>query len=102
MPTTEEILQAFQQLPPLEQAKAAEVIRATRPLPEPPAGYVGVLWLMVVGAFIVLLLGGAFILYLLVRDGTSTEVIAPLVTGALGVLAGLLAPSPVQGSGTGG
>jgi hypothetical protein len=56
---------------------------------------------MVVGAFILLLIGGTVLLYLLVRDGTSTEVIAPLVTGALGVLAGLLAPSPVSGGGGG-
>jgi hypothetical protein len=73
----------------------------SRSLPEPPQPYVSVLWLMVVGAFIVLLVGGTVLLYLLVRDGTNTEVIAPLVTGALGVLAGLLAPSPVRGGGGG-
>jgi hypothetical protein len=104
MATVDELLRMFQDLPPLEQAKAAGAIQAiqmSRPLPEPPPYYVGILWLMVVGAFIILLLGGTGLLYLLVRDGITTEVIAPLVTGALGVLAGLLAPSPVRG-GTGG
>jgi hypothetical protein len=53
--------------------------------------------LIVVSAFVVLLVGGAYLLFVLVQDGDSTEVIAPIVTGALGVLAGLLAPSPVAG-----
>ena len=99
METAEDVVKAFDQLPAPEQAKAARTIQASRPLPDPPPAYVGVLWLMVVGAFIVLLLGGTVLIYLLVRDGVTTEVIAPLVTGALGVLAGLLAPSPVRGPG---
>jgi hypothetical protein len=105
MATGDDLLKAFQQLPPLEQAKAAGAIQISRPLaeplPEPPPRYVGILWLMVVGAFIILLLGGTILLYLLVQDGETTEVVAPLVTGALGVLAGLLAPSPIR-DGTGG
>jgi hypothetical protein len=101
MATADDLLETFQELPAAEQAKAAEAIRMSRPLPDPPPGYVGVLWLMVVGAFIVLLLGGTVLLYFLIRDGVTTEVIALLVTGALGVLAGLLALSPVR-SGTGG
>jgi uncharacterized membrane protein YgcG len=102
MATADEIVQQFKQLPEPERAKAASEIQATQQLPPPPQPYVGILWLMVVGAFIVLLIGGTVLLYLLVRDGTGTEVIAPLVTGALGVLAGLLAPSPVSNTGGGG
>lgn len=101
MKTADDLLKMYQELPATEQAKAAGVIQRSRPIPDPPPGYVGVLWLMVVGTFIVLLLGGTVLLYLLVRDQMTTEVIAPLVTGALGVLAGLLAPSPVR-SGNGG
>lgn len=101
MATVDELLSMYRDLPPREQTKVAGVIQASRPIPDPPPAYVGVLWLMVVGAFIILLLGGTTLLYFLVRDGMTTEEIAPLVTGALGVLAGLLAPSPVRG-GTGG
>lgn len=90
-----EVIARFDALPPDERAKAAREIRV-RSLPDPPAPWVGPLWLSVVGAFVVLLLGGAFLLYLLVQEDKSTEVIGPLVTGALGVLAGLLAPSPVK------
>jgi hypothetical protein len=54
-----------------------------------------------VGAFVVALIGGGVALVLLVNWGKPTEVIVPLVTASLGVLAGLLAPSPV-GSGTSG
>jgi hypothetical protein len=94
-----EVVQAFEDLPDSEKDTAAAVIAASRPLPDPPASAVGPLWLMTVGAFVVLMVGGALLLYLLVQDDKSTEVIGPLVTGALGVLAGLLAPSPIsQGS----
>jgi len=94
-----EVLTDFDTLPDDEKKKAAAAIAASRALPDPPARYVGPLWLMTVGAFVVLLVGGAFLLFLLVQDDKSTEVIGPLVTGALGVLAGLLAPSPVSGQG---
>jgi hypothetical protein len=102
MATAEDVVQQYWQLSGSERAKAASQIQASQQLPPPPQPYVGILWLMVVGAFIVLLIGGTVLLYLLVRDGTGTEVIAPLVTGALGVLAGLLAPSPVSNTGGGG
>jgi hypothetical protein len=98
MATAEEVVQQYWQLPAPERAKAALEIQASQQLPPPPQPYVGILWLMVVGTFVVLLIGGTFLLYLLVRDNVNTEVIAPLVTGALGVLAGLLAPSPVRDS----
>jgi hypothetical protein len=92
--TATELLQSYEELPESEKKVAAAAI-SSRPLPRPPARYVGLLWVMVVGAFIAVLLGGGYLLYELVRDDTSTDVIAPLVTGAFGVLAGLLAPSPV-------
>ena len=94
MPGAGDVIQAYADLPDDEQLK---VNRAIRALPDPPAGYIGPIWIIIVLGFVVLLLGGGYLLYELVRDGMSTEVIAPLVTGALGVLAGLLAPSPVAG-----
>ncbi len=62
-------------------------------LPKPPPRYVGPLWVIVVATFCVVLVGGDYLMYQLVQDNKSTEVIGPVVTGALGVLAGLLAPS---------
>lgn len=90
-----ELVETFDQLPEGEQKKAAAEIRA-RSLPDPPPSYVGPLWLIVVSAFAIVLVGGAFLLFLLSNGNKSTEVVGPIVTGALGVLAGLLAPSPVS------
>jgi hypothetical protein len=87
-----DVLQTYAELPPAEQEK---VQRAVQSLPPAPSKYVGPLWLIVVSAFVVVLLGGTFILYDLIKGDDSTEVIVPIVTAALGVLAGLLAPSPV-------
>ena len=92
MATYEEVMGQYHSLSPNDQKKAAQEIRG---LPAPPPSYIGPLWIIVVCAFTLLLLGGTFLLYLEVKDKSSTTVVAPLVTGALGVLAGLLAPSPV-------
>ncbi len=95
-----EVFTAFEALPDEEKKKAAAAIAASRALPDPPDKYVGPLWLMVVGAFVVLLVGGALLLFLLVQDDKSTEVIGPLVTGALGCWPVCLprVPSPAQNS----
>jgi hypothetical protein len=50
---------------------------------------------MVVGSFVFLLVGGTGALLGLILAGKDTKDILPLVTAAVGVLAGLLAPSPV-------
>ena len=97
--TAAELIGEFESLPAKERAIAAQEIRV-RALPDPPTPWVGPLWFLIVSAFVVVLVGGGFLLYLLVQDDKNTEVIGPLVTGALGVLAGLLAPSPVSGTGT--
>jgi hypothetical protein len=57
------------------------------------------LWYIVVGTFAVVVLGGVLALVILILKGKSTEVITPLVTLAIGVLGGLLAPSPTKSSG---
>jgi hypothetical protein len=95
MATASQVLEEFNTLDGEEKRQAANAIAASRPLPDPPASYVGPIWVIVVLAFCIVLVGGGILLYQLVQDDKSTEVIGPLVTGALGVLAGLLAPSPV-------
>ena len=87
-----DVLQAYADLP---DAEKETVNRAIGALPTPPAKYVGPLWLIVVLGFVVLLLVGTWMLYDLIQSDDSTDVIVPIVTAALGVLAGLLAPSPV-------
>jgi hypothetical protein len=95
MQTAGELLEAFTTLPEKEQEKAAGVISVG--IGPPPPAYVGPIWGIVVVTFAVVLVGGLWILYSLVQDAKSTEVIVPIVTAAVGVLAGLLAPSPVAG-----
>ena len=95
MKTASEVIDAYAALPQKEQHEAARAIRA---LPTPEGPVVAKLWLIVVGSFAIVLVGGLFLVYLLVQDGKSTEVVAPIVTAAIGVLAGLLAPSPIGGN----
>lgn len=97
MANADDLIAAFQQLPAAEQAKAGVAIQQVQSLPAPPTTIVAVLWVMVVGAFVLLLVGGTIGLFILIDGGKSTEVVYPLVSAALGVLAGLLAPSPIQG-----
>jgi hypothetical protein len=97
--TFDDVMSQYHTLSTDDQKKVNDAIRG---LPTPPPSYVGPLWMIVICAFVILLLGGTVLLYLQVKDKSSTTVIAALVTGALGVLAGLLAPSPVAGGGSGG
>jgi flagellar basal body-associated protein FliL len=55
-----------------------------------------VIWLIVVAALAMLLLGGTLLVFWLTKNGKDSEAILPLVAGALGALAGLLAPSPTS------
>jgi hypothetical protein len=60
-----------------------------------PVGFVGPLWLIIVGGLVVFLLGSALAIYLLLASGRDPKEVVPLVTAVIGVLAGLLVPSPV-------
>lgn len=93
MDTAGQFLEAYAELPEAEQAKVQTTVRA---LPELPKSYVGPVWLIVVLSFAIVFVGGGFLIYSLVQDSKATEVLVPIVTAALGVLAGLLAPSPVS------
>jgi flagellar basal body-associated protein FliL len=55
-----------------------------------------VIWLIVVAALAMLLLGGTLLVFWLTKNGKDSEAILPLVAGALGASAGLLAPSPTS------
>ena len=94
MTSSTEVLAAFKELPEEDKKEAAAAISAARPLPDPPAAVVGRLWLIAVSAFAIVFVGGTLGLFLLITNDKETEVVVPLVTAALGVLAGLLAPSP--------
>jgi hypothetical protein len=69
---------------------------AVQSLPPPSQSEVNNLWLLVVWTFAILLVGGAAAVVLMTLLGKDPKDLLPLVTAALGVLAGLLAPSPVQ------
>jgi len=69
---------------------------AVQSLPQPTQPAVDKLWLLVVWTFAILLIGGASAVVLMTILGKDPKDLLPLVTAALGVLAGLLAPSPVQ------
>lgn len=96
MATSREVIDSFNGLSEAEKKEAAAVIAKSRGLKDPSQKATDTLWLIVVLTFAIVLVGGTLLLFTLVREETSTEVIGPIVTGALGVLAGLLAPSPVQ------
>jgi hypothetical protein len=51
---------------------------------------------MIVTAFVVVLLGGGYLLYDMSKNEQDTSVILPIITTVLGALVGLMAPSPVQ------
>ena len=95
MPVASDVIQAYADLPDPEKEKVNKVVSGLPALPAPPSPYIGPLWILVVLAFVIVLIGGTWLLYDLIQDGKATEVIVPIVTASLGVLAGLLAPSPV-------
>ena len=95
MATAAQTLHSFGQLSQEEQKEvAAEIV--VRAIGDPSAKTTDNLWYIVVGTFALVLLGGLLALVLMIWYGKSTDVIAPLVTLAAGVLGGLLAPSPTK------
>lgn len=66
----------------------------------PPPVWVGPIWLIVVVAFATAVVGGGFLVYLLILGDKETADLLPIITAAVGVLAGILAPSPVASSNT--
>jgi hypothetical protein len=65
-------------------------------MPEAGPGVTNILWVMIVTTFVIVLLGGGYLLYDMSKNGQDTSVILPIITTVLGALVGLMAPSPVQ------
>lgn len=78
-----------------QQPQQTQLLRSLGALGPAPPQFAGLLWLIVVSAFVVFTLGSALAIYLLLASGKDPKDFIPLVTAVLGVLAGLLAPSPV-------
>src|SRR5688500_8829155 len=97
MATVSQTLETFEELAPAEQKEvAAEIV--VRALANASPRATDNLWYIVVGTFATLVLGGVIALVVLILKDKSTDVIAPLVALAIGVLGGLLAPSPTKTS----
>jgi len=64
----------------------------------PPIQLVGALWLIIVCGLVAFVLGGALAMYVLLASGKDPKEVVPLITAVIGVLAGLLVPSPVAKS----
>lgn len=93
MASKAEVLSTFRELDAADKKEVAAAVRALEP---PPASMLGWLWLIIVGSLAIALLGGVLLVYFLIQDDKSTDVVAAITTGALGALIGLIAPSPVQ------
>jgi hypothetical protein len=91
-----DVMRAFENLSDADKLVVVRGLTGLQGLPPPPARDVVSLWYLIVGAFVVLLLGSGLVLYFEVKAGNPTSVFEALATGALGALAGLLAPSPVD------
>ena len=84
---------AVDNLPDGQKQAVAEY--AVQALGKPSTAVVDYLWRLVVWTFAILLVGGAAAVVAMTVFGRDPKDLLPLVTAALGVLAGLLAPSPV-------
>lgn len=102
LPSDEErkdlIVQAVRNLPPEERAATIRAVSAV--MNQPSAGVRDRLWLIVIAAFAVVLVGSFITLAISVfvapsAGGTSGQVILTMFTSVVGFLAGLFAPSPV-------
>ncbi len=90
-----DVMKAFENLSDADKLVVVRALTGLQGTP-PQARDVVSLWYLIVSAFVVLLLGSGLVLYFEVKAGNPTSVFEALATGALGALAGLLAPSPVD------
>jgi hypothetical protein len=107
MADTQQVVREFLDLSAEEKREAKEALEragelAPKAIP-PPAeggpstGVASALWVIVVSAFVIVLVGGGWLLYDMSKNEQDTSVILPIITTVLGALVGLMAPSPVQG-----
>jgi hypothetical protein len=90
------MLNSFDALPENEKKEVATQI-VVRAIGDPSRRATDNIWYIVVLTFAILVIGGLIAVFVLLLDGKSTDVITPLVTLGVGVLGGLLAPSPTKG-----
>jgi hypothetical protein len=104
---TQQVVREFLDLSAEEKRQAKEALEragelAPQSIPRPDVGgpstgVANALWVIVVAAFVIVLVGGGWLLYDMSKNGQDTSVILPITTTVLGALVGLMAPSPVQG-----
>jgi flagellar basal body-associated protein FliL len=92
MADTQQVVREFLDLSVEEKREAKEALG----MKEASEGVTNILWVMIVTAFVVVLLGGGYLLYDMSKNEQDTSVILPIITTVLGALVGLMAPSPVQ------
>jgi hypothetical protein len=107
MADTQQVVREFLDLSAEEKREAKEALEragelAPQAIPSPKeggpsTGVANVLWVIVVSAFVIVLVGGGWLLYDMSKNEQDTSVILPIITTVLGALVGLMAPSPVQG-----
>jgi hypothetical protein len=107
MADTQQVVREFLDLSAEEKREAKEALEragelAPQAIPLPPeggpsTGVASALWVIVVSAFVIVLVGGGWLLYDMSKNEQDTSVILPIITTVLGALVGLMAPSPVQG-----
>lgn len=90
---------AVEALAGMSQEERKEVIRISGGILQPSRKVSDAIWLLVVGAFAVVLLAAFIVLAIVVVGGKEAPVLLTVFTTAAGFLAGLLAPSPVKGEG---
>lgn len=94
---TKQVVREFLDLSVDEKEEAKDALERAGGLGNASEGVVNTLWVMIVGAFVIVLLGGGYLLYDMSKNEQDTSVIVPIITTVLGALVGLMAPSPVQG-----
>ena len=91
----QDVLTGFNDLSPSEKD---EVRRQISVLPVPSRNFLGAVWIILMMTLALVVLGGGWLVFLLVDNGKDSEVIVGFVSAALGGLIGLLAPSPAASS----
>jgi flagellar basal body-associated protein FliL len=78
----------------LSQSAKDEARRQIAGLPIPSRNFLGAVWIILMITLALVVLGGGWLVFLLVDNGKDSEVTVGFVSAALGALIGLLAPSP--------
>ncbi|MBL8868689.1 MAG: hypothetical protein JNK90_02795 [Planctomycetaceae bacterium] len=99
-PQVRELIDKFNTLPKEKQQAVARDLTGNVPPPDQKTS--NNVWIIVIWAFVIIMVGAALVLCLSVffppaKDGTKPEMILTVFTTITAFLAGLFAPSPVSG-----